>query len=514
MRLVESTTLELQEFTSNEVPSYAILSHTWSSDEVSFRDMINHSAQEREGYAKVKLCAQQAVLDGLQWFWIDTACIDKSSSAELSEAINSMYQWYKAARVCYVYLYDAASLDSSSAICRWFSRGWTLQELIAPSHVKFFGIDWCYLGTKQSHRFLLAEITGIDYAVLNGAEPTMCSIARRMSWAAGRQTTRSEDIAYCLMGLFGVNMPLLYGEGDKAFIRLQQEIMKDSDDHTLFAWQDSTAPETAYSGLLAYSPKLFSSTGDFTPLMNRESHAAYSMTNKGLSLQLPFVKMDYKTAFPEGIIFAVALDCCKRSLINRRAIIYLKCQSAEGNQYTRVKTNSIELTRPDLVYTYSIRDVNIKQKPALPYIQAPLSFSGIRVDIGQFLESTGWDLLAEYPQPLDHFLTLNTEYLDYREGPFAVLGFGDDVDGLQLAVILGFKNFMGPCCKIVTEFGQGSYMDELTIAFQNCGRDSMTTLAPNDIIRFPEGKLRALRIWKEEFNGKAIVAVVLLGNYF
>ena len=109
MRLIHSTTLELREFTDNEIPSYAILSHTWDRDEVSFQDMQSGAAYKKGGYAKVMLCARQAVMDGLHWIWLDTCCIDKTSSAELSEAINSMYRWYKGARVCYAYdLWGAA----------------------------------------------------------------------------------------------------------------------------------------------------------------------------------------------------------------------------------------------------------------------------------------------------------------------------------------------------------------------------------------------------------------------
>jgi hypothetical protein len=508
MHLVHSITLKLREFTAEEVPVYAILSHTWGKDEVSFQDMRTASAPKREGYAKIKLCAKQADLDGLQWIWVDTCCIDKSSSAELSEAINSMYHWYKKASVCYVYLSDATRLDAS-AKSRWFSRGWTLQELIAPSRVEFFGSNWCYLGSKRKHLQLLSRITGIDFAVLNGADPALCSISRRMSWASGRQTTRPEDMAYCLMGVFDVNMPLLYGEGDKAFIRLQQEIMKDSDDHTLFTWEDPTAEPSSCTGFLAHSPNLFSSTGNFTPLMNRESHEAYSMTNKGLSLKLLFIGREHNAPLHDGVEFSVLLDCCDSSLVNKRAILHLKCLSAKGSQYTRIKSNRLELTNTKLDYPYFLRPVNVKQTPMLPVLQAPLHLRGVRVDSKQFTESTGMELLGEYPQPVHEFLNIYTHDLDYRAGPFGILGFGHKDKGLDFAIILGFKNFMGPCCKIVRHFGELSYVDELRIAYEHCQRDSMITLAPNDKLEFPEGDLRAVSIWKEEQEGEAIVGVFL-----
>jgi hypothetical protein len=151
-----------------------------------------------------------------------TCCIDKSSSSELSEAINSMYRWYKNAKFCYAYLSNARTSDTLEfSRSRWFSRSWTLQELIAPLNVKFYGFKWLYLGSKARHIALLSQITDIDALILAGNNPAICSISQRMSWASKRETTQAEDIAYCMMVLFDVNMPLLYGEGSKAFIRLQ-----------------------------------------------------------------------------------------------------------------------------------------------------------------------------------------------------------------------------------------------------------------------------------------------------
>jgi hypothetical protein len=175
--------------------------------------------------------------------------IDKSSSAELSEAINSMYQWYSNADTCYVLLEDipSASMVRSDhfdperlfAKSRWFTRGWTLQELIAPAIVEFYALDWTEIGTKTSLASQVASITGIRLAVLFGEKLSEFTVAERMSWAAKRSTTRVEDLSYCLLGIFQVNMPLLYGEGARAFKRLQEEILKTSEDYTLFAWSES-----------------------------------------------------------------------------------------------------------------------------------------------------------------------------------------------------------------------------------------------------------------------------------
>lgn len=253
MRLLATRTLELREFLENATPDYAILSHTWEQEEVTYEDMRGPNAKKKAGYIKIQRCCQQAARDGYRWVWIDTCCIDKSSSAELSEAINSMYVWYKNAKTCYAYLADmdpvlahshpkltawqTATFPGSFKSSRWFTRGWTLQELIAPAEVEFYAKDWSRCGTKANLHFALSEITGIDEATLTGKRDLReVSVAKRMSWASKRVTTRTEDIAYCLIGIFGVNLPLLYGEGDRAFVRLQEEIMRSSDDQSLFAW--------------------------------------------------------------------------------------------------------------------------------------------------------------------------------------------------------------------------------------------------------------------------------------
>lgn len=174
--------------------------------------------------------------------------IDKTSSAELSEAINSMYMWYRDADVCYAYLTDVPipfEVDSSGVGfyglpeafkgSRWFSRGWTLQELIAPKTVEFYTVIWEEIGTKQSLRDEIALITGIDSRVLEGCDPSVYHVSERMSWAASRTTTRVEDMSYCLLGIFKIHIPLLYGEGKRAFIRLQEEILRTTEDYTILA---------------------------------------------------------------------------------------------------------------------------------------------------------------------------------------------------------------------------------------------------------------------------------------
>ncbi|OTB12530.1 hypothetical protein K445DRAFT_33740, partial [Daldinia sp. EC12] len=243
MRLLNTNTLEVVEFTQT-IPRYAILSHMWEYDELLFQDIKDGHASLRQGYAKVAGCCRQAIKDGYEWVWIDTCCIDKSSSAELSEAINSMYRWYADSCVCYAYLSDLTSAGPTTTFStrskgyfkesRWFTRGWTLQELIAPRRIKFYSEEWVELGTKTNLREIITKVTGISEDVLLGYTALSdITVALKMSWAANRSTTREEDMAYCLMGLFDINMPLLYGEGTKAFKRLQEEIMHRYEDYTI-----------------------------------------------------------------------------------------------------------------------------------------------------------------------------------------------------------------------------------------------------------------------------------------
>ncbi|KAF9062876.1 hypothetical protein BDP27DRAFT_1481352 [Rhodocollybia butyracea] len=211
--------------TNNGVPKYAILSHVWEEEEVTM---------------------------GPIWQKIDTCCIDKSSSAELSDTINSMYRYYRKAEVCYAYLTDVRSDVFSQSfdfrMCQWFTRGWTLQELIAPETVIFFTKDWEKIGTKASPQETLTEITGIPSGdLLSRADLRGMSIAARMSWAARRKTTCIEDRAYSLMGIFDVFMPPIYSEGEYTFIRLQEEILKVSNDYTIFAWEDKSSFSSATS---------------------------------------------------------------------------------------------------------------------------------------------------------------------------------------------------------------------------------------------------------------------------
>ncbi|KAF6812049.1 Vegetative incompatibility protein HET-E-1-like protein 13 [Colletotrichum sojae] len=277
MRLIHTPTMQLKEFIG-KIPRYAILSHTWGTGEITLQDMQGNDPwlPSRRAFGKIEATCRQAERDGLEYAWVDSCCIDKTSSAELGEAINSMYRWYQQSSVCYAHLEDvfdtrmydirASGSASTFASSRWFGRGWTLQELIAPSKVVFYNAAWRKLAEKRDIVDQLEGITGIDEFVLKGGSPQRVSVGRRMSWAAGRKTTRDEDVAYSLLGIFDVNMPLLYGERTNAFTRLQEQILQQSDDHTLFAWRASkqSAAEEPLRGLFARSPDEFANFRDWS----------------------------------------------------------------------------------------------------------------------------------------------------------------------------------------------------------------------------------------------------------
>ena len=284
MRLINTETLELHDFSLQEIPPYVILSHTWGDGEVSFQEMSLPSRSSMNGFEKIAKTCQLARGHGLGFAWVDTCCIDKSSSAELTESINSMWQYYLNAAICYVSLQDLSPdipIEDGLAQCRWFTRGWTLQELLSPKKLEFYDMSWSYRGSKHNFVQIISNIARIPIEVLRG-QNTLAdySIAMKMSWAARRETTRVEDMAYCLLGIFDVNMPLIYGEGMKAFRRLQEEIVKRKNDLTIFAWNALPGQETQMLSLFATSPEAFVDSSDIIPFRNDFSE--YSVTNKGL----------------------------------------------------------------------------------------------------------------------------------------------------------------------------------------------------------------------------------------
>ncbi|KAE8152639.1 heterokaryon incompatibility protein-domain-containing protein [Aspergillus avenaceus] len=329
MRLLNARTFQLEWFDGNHLrPEYAILSHTWSTQEISLQQLHSEAAPRRWGYQKIDNCCRQALLDGLEYVWVDTCCIDQSSSAEVSEAISSMFEWYRASTVCYAYLEDvdepysarightyytyAPTGDKS----RWYTRGWTLQELLAPSNVVFYNKNWHVMGTKVHLVEEISDATGIDDVNLihYGIRPT--SVGQKLSWAAGRKTTREEDQAYCLLGLLGVHIPLLYGEGHRAFRRLQEEVIRSSTDMSIFAWDchERSLGSCVHWGILARSPNCFSrySCVSFIPYVTHNVHISgcingyervpFAVTNAGLRIALPLIQLPPGEEAPEWLL--------------------------------------------------------------------------------------------------------------------------------------------------------------------------------------------------------------------
>jgi hypothetical protein len=246
MRLLRSKpdgNFELVTFNDDGLPPYAILSHTWIDDEeVTYHELLAGTGKDKAGYAKILFCGERAAKDGLQHFWVDTCCINKSTNDELSTAINSMFRWYQRSAKCYVYLSDVHVPDEVTDLesfritwedafkrSRWFTRGWTLQELLAPAIVEFFSKSGKRLGSKVSLEQEVHKITKIPIEAIRGRSLSEYSVEERMAWAGKRKTTLKEDKVYCLLGIFGVFMPLIYGEGDEhAFLRLREEIRRSS----------------------------------------------------------------------------------------------------------------------------------------------------------------------------------------------------------------------------------------------------------------------------------------------
>lgn len=434
MRLLDAKTLELVDITGDDTPPYAIISHTWGDEEVTIQqlrrlgghshltssspkplDKKRRAILSKKGHVKIAGAARLAVSRGLDYLWIDTCCIDKTSSAELSEAINSMYLWYEQSAECYAYLsdveppatQDASAFDESLRNSRWFTRGWTLQELVAPKIVLFYASDWSPLGHKHTppeFAKAISEITNIDKEVLDGTiDPLQLSVSARMAWASHRNTTRLEDTAYCLMGLFQVNMPLLYGEGKRAFTRLQEEIIQRTDDQSIFAWNSFDVEEDpdALFGLLAQSPAQFKDAGalQVLPPLPVYASAPSGMTNQGLRVQLYLLPRTFTdTTVMEEDYFAI-LDCVKRDRdIYLCPALHLRRLSED--QYGRLQPKTKHFQRP-VSSSYrreeGYRSVYIRQQPVYYHLpQFRLSPLNVESGLGSS-DGVQYRLFDKYP---------------------------------------------------------------------------------------------------------------------
>lgn len=483
MRLINTVTFLFEEF-HTDIPPYAILSHRWEEEEVAFADypaqlaVLDIGGTRKKGFGKIEFCAKQARLDGLAYCWVDTCCIDKSSSAELTEAINSMYAWYRDSAVCYIYLSDVdvsgeehqtgkgkrpvasedfrfQTLDDKLiyqlASSRWFSRGWTLQELLAPAICIFYDVGWVPLlkfvkhaARTESDRYgvgpkprwsleddvkaAIEEMTGIDSKTMTDFSPTSrdFSIAVKMSWASNRKTTRAEDMAYCLMGIFDVNMPLLYGEGGpKAFQRLQEEIIKHTDDQSIFHWRDLGADRSAFRGLLARSPADFSesSIAEFSgdPVYiraNGDAHPTstydktFGMTNRGLRISLAIVSSgrEWEERVMRGNDEVVAILGC--GFRPGRKFCIILARLADDGHYARVDAH----VRPSVINLSSlspsqvcVRDIFVRQEPVVHQCYKSSRMTAVKFgsdpgfQIGSACPEETWDAKARRISPIDSY---------------------------------------------------------------------------------------------------------------
>lgn len=356
MRLLNARTHEIHEFDDEEKRSrYCILSHRWGTDEVLYKDLLDSSTKPtaKTGWPKVAGACNLAKRLGYEWIWIDTCCIDKSSSAELSEAVNSMFRWYEEADICIAYLADIQHITPRPADyvaylgdSDWFTRGWTLQELLAPRAVDFYSAGWKHLGSKKDISPSLERITGINAAYLSGHKRvTEASVAERMSWASRRQTTRVEDMAYCLLGIFNINMPLIYGERDKAFQRLQHAIIREIDDHTILAWgADARGLEESHQlhleqPLLARSPYAFMDCGDLVPFSCPQARSRLEIRQDGVKITTPilwntdiFGDTHYNPrSGHSSVVLYAPLQCRRRSDFFNCISLILGCENISHN---------------------------------------------------------------------------------------------------------------------------------------------------------------------------------------
>ncbi|RBR18873.1 uncharacterized protein FIESC28_05795 [Fusarium coffeatum] len=422
MWLINTSTIKLERANPDDLSSmpYAILSHTWGKEEVTFEDMTQQSPPTHiSGYIKILKTCELARQKGISYAWVDTCCIDKRSSAELAEAINSMFRWYKEATICFAHLEDLEPVSESGEdyyqllrYCRWFTRGWTLQELIAPEQLDFYDSAWGFRGTKAELGRVISGITGIQMEVLrNTASLEDIPVARRMSWAASRSTTRVEDIAYCLLGIFDVNMPMMYGEGLKAFERLQEEIIKQTTDMSLFAWKAKELSQE-YRGILAQSPAEFAHCHHLSLAPNMRTGSETAMTNKGLRLE---------TCLGTGDILNLACQLPDHSNVKRNIGVYL---TKTANGYVRSAPTYLFESKDTHIWAGARRKTFIRKR-VTPFVSEKLQLDLAMNIVICLIVSPGYKIHTFAAKPADFwdetgqsFITANhpsfTGFLDFQ----------------------------------------------------------------------------------------------------
>lgn len=371
MRLINTESFSLEEHNDLALPAsgYANLSHRWADahEEVTFADFqSNRSLLHMSGYRKLTSFCSLVRHLGYSYAWADTCCINKHSATELGSALNLMYRWYGDSKLCIVYLEDVYPGGKSFEQSEWFTRGWTLQELIAPRNILFYDRDWHSIGARVDLLDVLGRVTGIQKAVLSHTrDPRSYSVACRMSWAAGRETTRVEDRAYSLFGLFDVNLEMTYGEREKAFLRLQERIIQNSADQSIFTWSlDTSNHPEGYSGMFAPLPNSFAGCRDVITTTEREH---FTITNIGLSIELLTV--------PYWIeVYFAWLDCRSTKAKTDRRLGILLARLDGENCWARIMNHERKSVLSDSKVTqdYGVlrRNFFIRQSPG----KAPICY--------------------------------------------------------------------------------------------------------------------------------------------
>ncbi|OAQ59955.1 HET domain-containing protein [Pochonia chlamydosporia 170] len=406
MRLINTTTRELESFPEDTAPPYAILSHTWGddADELSYIGMRDGKVDKRSpGWAKLRGCCQRAKLEGIHYAWIDTCCIDKTNLVELSEAINSMFRWYRKSSICFVYLSDVPDDDkprlpqSGYRCSRWFQRGWTLQELLAPKKMKFYTVGWNYLGTKAKLHGTISSITGIPSEVLLGVTSvqTAC-VAQRMSWAARRETKRKEDTAYCLLGIFNISMPLVYGEGgDHAFFRLQEQILKHTRDDSILAWgitdtiTVSLLKKQRTVRILAVAPSEFANSGN---VVVREPHPCLetiSVAAGGIRISLPLRHSHGETYL--GLLGCKLQESEESSLEIPLCLLPSgEYARAHGSLWRSRQVKSLDNKRKLVYITNNVQDKSADGGEDRYFIYDEAKFAQAKLELVEVFPQTSW----------------------------------------------------------------------------------------------------------------------------
>lgn len=448
MRLLNAKTHKLESYDDEQaVPGgYAILSHTWGSvdQEISFDDFKEFRLRlgpsrssstpspddiqaardalpdsKAPGWAKIDGTCDKALEYGYSYVWVDTFCIDKSSSAELQESINSMFRWYEKAAVCFAYLPDVSSPDGAEEAgsefrkSKWFTRGWTLQELLAPSSLEFFDASWRRIGVKAELSTVIQEVTGINSQYIIGVPMSAglsvyqclsrASVAERMSWAARRRTTRPEDLAYCLLGIFDIHIPMLYGEGLHAFKRLQEEIMKVTDDTSLFAWGLGRIWNSSEaSSILAPAPEYFEHCSDIEIMdLVDFKRPSFHLSQQGLVVDLPIVQ-DRMFDNVSYLILHCGIASESDQKVSLVAVPIVSTRAAESHREWDADGNFIRpiWCTPKLVSTAFLdaattaRALIVRSSPANDHLwPVPISLKTPQ-ETG---ENSQWELLGLYP---------------------------------------------------------------------------------------------------------------------